>query len=99
MSRGVGAVFAKEIADLDVPGAERFGGGQQQVALLIGAFAPFVVEEPVVQELELDVLDAVVVDDAAHVGEGATLEDVGEVGVPDPETLESGLGRSLRPGP
>ena len=47
------------------------------------------VEEPVHHELELEVAQPVVVEQRLHLGERARLEDVLEVGVPEPDPAEA----------
>src|SRR3954471_11810499 len=51
------------------------------------------VEEPVHQELELEPAQAVVVEDPLQVAQRSRLEQVLEVGVPDPEPAEADLAR------
>src|SRR3954451_16410750 len=83
-----------DVADLDVVGLEDGGGVEEQAALRVGDAAALVVgvEEPVHEELELEVLEAGVVEHGLDVAQGALFEHVLEVGVPDPETAEAGPG-------
>ena len=68
---------------------------KQQLADLVGGPAALVVlvEEPVHQELELEVAQPVVVEDLLHLPQALRLEHVLEVGVPDPEPAEPDLAR------
>ena len=63
------------------------GGVEEQLADLVGRLAALVVpvEEPVHEELELEVAQPVVVEDLLHLREAPRLEHVLEVGVPDPD--------------
>ena len=67
----------------------------QQLAGLVGGLAPRIarVDEPVHEELELEVAQAVVVEDLLHLREAPRLEHVLEVGVPDPDAAEPDLAR------
>ena len=68
---------------------------EEQRADLVGCTAPLVagVEEPLHQELELEVLQAVVVEVPLHLTQRSRLEHVLEVGVPDAEAAEPDLAR------
>ena len=81
---------AGDVPDLDVVRAERGGGVVEEALGRLGGAAALVVriEEPLPDELELEVLEAVVVEQLLHVGQRARLQDVLEVGVPDPDPLE-----------
>src|SRR3954447_4350671 len=64
-----------DVADLDVVRLEDGGGVEEQAALLVGGLAALVVrvEEPVHEELELEVLEACVVEHGLDVAQGALL--------------------------
>ena len=81
----------EEIADFEVPGAEGFRGIQQLRFFLVRFhfFLAALGQEPVEQELELEVTDAVVVQYPFHVGEARALQRVIEVGMPDPHAGEA----------
>ena len=83
---------AEDVRDLDVVGVERGGRLEQELPGRVRCLPPLVVrvEEPVEQALELEVLEPVVVEEPLDVGERARLEDVLEVGVPEPDALEPG---------
>jgi hypothetical protein len=86
---------AGDVPHLDVVGAERTRGIQQEIPHLVGLLAslrPLVLEEAP-DELQLQVFEPVVVQELLDLIETATLEAVGEVGVPDPDPLHPGLGR------
>ena len=53
------------------------------------------VEEPVPQELELDLIESVLVEERAHLAERPGLEDVLEVGVPEPDAPKPDAGGLL----
>ncbi len=78
-----------QIADLEVPRAESLGCGQQFAFQKIRLFFWFAFEEPVGEEFNLDVLQAIVVENLLHFFQRRSLEDVEQVGVPDSEPLES----------
>ena len=86
-----------DVADLDVVGLEDGGGVEEQAALPVGRGAALVagVDEPVHEELELEVPEAGVVEDRLHLAQRVRLEHVLEVGVPDPDAREPDLGRLL----
>jgi len=71
---------------LDIIGSEI----EEQRASLVGGAPALVVrvEEPVSQELELEVAEPVVVEELPHLGERPRLQHVLEVGVPEPDALE-----------
>ena len=81
-----------EVADLDMARTQRLGSGQEQLLAFVGFLFLLPVEEPVGEEFELHVLDAVVVEDLLHFLEAALLQDLGKVRVPDAHALESGPG-------
>ena len=72
-------------------------GPQEELAPLVGGAAALVagVEEPVAEELELELVEPVLVDHCADVGERARLEHVLEVGVPDAHAPEADALRLL----
>jgi hypothetical protein len=86
-----------DVADLDVVGVELAGGLEEQPPLHVGGLPALVVrvEEPVHQELELEVLEARVVEDLLHLAQRARLEHVLEIRVPDPDAAEADLGGLL----
>ena len=88
---------AGEIADLDVVGRQHLRRLEQQRARQVGGAAALVArfEEPVPQELELEVLQAVVIEELSHLMEVARLEHVLQVGVPKPDTAEADASRLL----
>ena len=90
----------EDVADLDVVGVEHARGLEEQLARLVGGATALVVrvEEPVHQELELEVTQPVVVEDALHLLQAPGLEHVLEVGVPDAEAAEADLARLPRSG-
>ena len=55
----------------------------------IGGLLFLAVEEPAVEKLEFEVLDAVVVEDLLHFFQAALLQRVLEVGVPDADAFEA----------
>ncbi len=91
------AVRAHDVAHLDVVGGEGGGGLEQKRSALVGRLAALVarVEEPVAEELELDVAEPVVVEQLPDLAQGAGLEHVLEVGVPEPEAGEPDARRLL----
>ena len=60
---------------------------EEQRASLVGGAAPLVVrvEEPVAEELELELVEAVLVEDLPQLSERLRLEQVLEIGVPEPD--------------
>src|SRR6185436_157685 len=86
----------EEVADLDVTGAERSRALQQRPAQSVGS-GPSVAgrQEPVGEELELEVADAVVFEYPPHLGQAMALPQMQQVGVPDAEARKSGLRSSL----
>ncbi len=68
---------------------------EEQLADLVGGPAALVVlvQEPVHQELQLEMAQPVVVEDLLHVAQAPRLEQVLEVGVPEPEPAEPDLAR------
>src|SRR4051794_2067293 len=91
------ALRTGDVADLDVMRVERGGGIEEQAPVRVGRGAAFVagVEEPVHEELELEVVEPGRVEDVLHLAQRAGLEHVLEVGVPDPDAAEAGLRRLL----
>ena len=83
------------VADLDVVRVQLGGRVEQQRADLVGGLPALVVlvEEPVHEELQLEVAEAVVVEGLLHLPQAPRLEHVLEVGVPDPEPAEADLAR------
>ena len=81
-----------EVADLDVARAEHLGRLEQLAAQRVRCAAALAVHEPVGQELELEVTNAIVVEDPAHFGQAVLRAQVHEVGMPDAETREAGPG-------
>src|SRR6185312_15212283 len=86
-----GAGRADEVAHLHAAGAQHLGRLEQEALALIRAALRLAIEEPVAQEFELDVPDAMVIENAPHVGEAQPRERVLEIGVPDAEAREPGL--------
>ncbi len=91
---------AWDVPDLDVVRAERRGGIEQEALGGLGGAAALVVrvEEPLPDELELEVLEPVVVEQPLQVGQCVRLQEVLEVGMPEPDSLEPdalGLGAAV----
>src|SRR3954451_7009583 len=84
-------------AGLDVMRVERGGGIEEQAPVRVGRGAAFVagVEEPVHEELELEVVEPGRVEDVLHLAQRAGLEHVLEVGVPDPDSAKACVRRLL----
>src|SRR5262249_47859795 len=80
---------------LDVVRPERDRGLEEKPPHPVGLDTALVagVEEPVHQELELEMAEPVVVEDTFQVAEALRLEQVLEIGVPDPEPAEADLAR------
>ena len=112
MERGFGAELAealgqprdvgrhpRDVPDLDVVRLERARRVEEQRTDLVGGRAPHVagVEEPVHEELELEVVEAVLVEDLLHLAQASRLEHVLQVGVPDAEPAEADLARLCAP--
>ena len=74
-------------------GAEHRRRLEEQPADVVGGAPALVarVEEPVHQELELQIAQPVVVERLLHVAQALRLEHVLQVGVPDPEPAEADL--------
>src|SRR4029077_13126675 len=90
------------VAHLDVMRVERVRGVEEQLADLVGGTPPSVagVEEPVHQELELEVSETVVVERALQVTETLRLQHVLEICMPDSEPAEADCsGRGAPVGP
>ena len=77
------------MADLDVVRPQNVGGFEKFLALDVGGFFFFAVEEPASEKFQLDVLDAVVVEDLLHFLQAALLERVGKIGVPNAQAIEA----------
>ncbi len=87
-----------EVPDLDVPAAEHFRRFQQHAARGVRRRAALAgLEKPIGQKLDLDVLHPVVVEDLAHLPQRSRVRDVGDVGMPQPDTFEAGLRGLLDP--
>src|SRR6185437_7048637 len=88
LARGAG-----NVADLDVMGVERRRRVEQELAPLVGVLAQWVAggHEEVGQELDLQVLEAGVVEGLLHLLQRARLELVLDVGVPQTEPVEAEL--------
>ena len=84
------ALGAGDVADLDVVGGEGLGRLEQQRPSRVGGRAALVVrvEEPVPEELQLEVAEPVVVEELPHLAQRARLEHVLEVGVPEADAGE-----------
>ena len=65
MSLRHGHLGLEEIADLDVARAERCGAFEQHASRDVRGLALLAVDEPVGQEFELEVLDAVIIENAS----------------------------------
>ena len=91
------ALRADDVAHLDVVRGKGRGRLEQQRPPLVGRLAALVVrvEEPVAEELELEVAEPVVVEELPHLAQGARLEHVLEIGVPEPEAGEPDARRLL----
>ncbi len=78
------------LPDLDVVRVELGGGLEEQLPDRLGGATALVVriEEPLPDELELEVLEAVGVEQRLDVGECPRLEDVLQVGMPEADSLE-----------
>jgi hypothetical protein len=85
------ALGAGDVADLDVVGGQLGGSPEQERAPLVGGLPALVtwIEEPVPEEFELELVEPVLVEEPAHLAQVPRLQDVLEVGVPQPETSES----------
>ncbi len=89
-------LLAEEIPDLDVAAAKLLGRFEQEFLALFGGAASLAgLQEPVSEELDLDIFHAVVVEDALHLRVGVALAHMLDVGVPQAHALESGARRSL----
>jgi hypothetical protein len=87
------ALLARDVARLDVVGAELGGGLEEQLADPVGIGAVVVVDEPVHQELELVEPEPVVVEHPLHLAQRApALHLMLDVGVPEAEAGEADLG-------
>src|SRR3954453_17187315 len=88
---------AGDVADLDVVRIELRGSVEQQPPLLVRCRTPLVVgvEEPVHEELELEMLEARAVEDLLHLAQRPRLEHMGEIGVPDADAAEADARRLL----
>ncbi len=84
------ALGADDVAHLDVVRGKRRGRLEQQRPSLVGGRAALVarVEEPVAEKLQLEVAEAVVVEELPHLAERARLEHVLEIGMPEPDAGE-----------
>ena len=82
---------SRNVAHLDVMGVERGGGVEQQPAPLVRLGAPGLawVDEEVRQELDLQVLEAGVIEDRPHLLQCPRLELVLDVGMPQAQPLEA----------
>src|SRR3954453_16676378 len=87
------ALDAGDVADLDVVRVEGRGGLEEEAPLRVRGLSALVarVEEPIHEELELQVLQAGVVEHRLHLAQRAGLEHVQQVGVPDPDAAEADL--------
>ena len=91
------ALGAHDVPDLDVVRGERGSRLEQERPSLVRCLSALVVgvEEPVAEELELDVAEPVVVEQLTNLPQGALLEHVLEIGVPEPEAREAHARRLL----
>ncbi len=80
-----------------MPSTEPLGGLEQQLATLVGSRAPRIarLDEPIDQELDLDVLHAVVVENPPHLGQRVPCQDALEIRMPEAYALEAGTRGSL----
>ena len=76
--RHIGAVIA-QVADLDVSRAQDLGRIEQKRAGLVGHRPSFAGAKPIEQPFDLDVDDAVVVQDPLHVRKAVALADLDDV--------------------
>ena len=88
---------AQDVPDLDVVRGERGGGLEEERARPVGGPPALVVgvEEPVAEELELELVEPVVVEDRAHARRASASRAVLEVGVPEPDAAEADARRLL----
>jgi hypothetical protein len=84
-----GAGLADEIAGFHRARGESLGCLEEELLADIGQPLRLAGETPVVDELELDVADAVVIEDAPHVLEAKRAQGMFEVRVPDADAGES----------
>ena len=78
-----------KIADLDVVRSEYFGCGQQFALPNIGLFLSFAIEEPIGEEFQFEVRDAVVIEDLLHLPQSSTFENMIQIRVPYSHSLEA----------
>ncbi len=88
---------AGDVPDLDVVRRQRRRGLPEAGAQLVALRAPLVagIDEPLPEELELQVAQAVVVEERGDLVERSGFEDVLEVGVPEADPAEADPGRVL----
>src|SRR5207302_928195 len=91
------ALRAHDVSDLQVMRGQLGRRAEEQRAPLVGGAPALVVgvEEPVAQELELELIQAVVVEQLPHLAEGPRLEHVLEVCVPQADAPEPDAGGLL----
>src|SRR4029453_14427280 len=91
------ALRAHDVADLDVVCGQLGRSSEQERPSLVGGLAALVarVEEPIPEELELEVVEPQLVEEAGPLTKRSGLEDVLEVGVPQPDAPEPDAGRLL----
>ena len=85
-----------EFANLQMMCIERLGCLQQAPFALVRRRFAFAVDEPVLDELDLERAQSVVIEDLLHLSQRPRLADRVEIGVPKTQAAESGLGRRLR---
>ena len=86
-----------KIADFDVVGPQHLGGLQQAALAAVRFGLAAAVHEPIRQELELQVLHAVIVHDAFHLFQRAVQHVVLQVGMPDADAFKAGPGGGFDP--
>lgn len=82
------AALLEEIANLDMPRAQHFGGLEEVLFSNIRQPLSLSLQKPVRQKFQLDIEDTVVTGDLLHFFRAVLFENMFEVGMPDAETFE-----------
>jgi hypothetical protein len=80
-----------------VPRIEYLSGSEKILLAGIRFSLSLAVQEPICQEFQLHMLEAIVVEDLLHPLKASRLQNLIEIGVPYSETCEPGPGRRLNP--